>query len=163
MSTFFFIIAVLLPILVFLLPQFAEIPRQRYKCLFFLIFIDYTVLLFYYAVGNRVSLADYYIQTELFWGYHKPPEYIFEDNIINVLFFIPIGFLASLVIGKYKIIRSLLIGLLISETIECSQLILKRGTFDVDDIFNNTLGAVIGSFVCVIVAKTCILIRKHFL
>lgn len=140
-------IAILIPIFVFLLFQFADTSRRYYKWLYFLVFLEYNILLFYCAVGKRVALADYYIQTELFWGYHKPTDYIFEDNIINIIVFIPIGFLASLFIGRFKIIISLLIGLFISETIECSQLILKRGTFDVDDLFNNVIGAIVGAII----------------
>ena len=36
---------------------------------------------------------------------------------------------------------AVLVGLFVSETIECSQLIWQRVTFDVDDLMNNTIGA----------------------
>lgn len=41
-------------------------------------------------------------------------------------------------------LNALLVGLLVSLVIECSQLTLKRGVFDVDDLFNNSVGALIG-------------------
>lgn len=45
----------------------------------------------------------------------------------------------------------MLVGLFLSETIECSQLIWHKGTFDVDDLFNNTVGALLGGLVVVLV------------
>ena len=42
---------------------------------------------------------------------------------------------------------ALLVGLLVSLVIECSQLIWSRGIFDVDDLFNNTFGALIGGLI----------------
>ena len=41
----------------------------------------------------------------------------------------------------------MLLGLFLSETIECSQLIWHKGTFDVDDLFNNTVGAIMGALI----------------
>jgi glycopeptide antibiotics resistance protein len=40
--------------------------------------------------------------------------------------------------------RIILIGFLISLTIEILQLVTKRGLFEFDDIFHNTLGVAIG-------------------
>jgi glycopeptide antibiotics resistance protein len=38
----------------------------------------------------------------------------------------------------------------VTETIECSQLIWQRGTFDVKDLQNNTLGAFLGGAAVVV-------------
>lgn len=55
--------------------------------------------------------------------------------------------------GKYGLLKAILVGLLFSLTIECSQLLWKRGTFDVNDIFNNTVGALIGGVVAVMFVR----------
>jgi hypothetical protein len=35
--------------------------------------------------------------------------------------------------------------------LECSQLIWQRGTFDVNDLMNNTIGALVGGLIAVVV------------
>ena len=46
-------------------------------------------------------------------------------------------------------------GLLVSLTIEFSQLIWYRGVFDVNDLFNNALGALIGGVIAVGIVRIC--------
>ena len=70
----------------------------------------------------------------------------FVVNIIgNVFAFTPFGFLLPIISPKNrKIINVTLLTLQFSFTIELLQLIFKVGIFDVDDLFMNTLGGVIG-------------------
>lgn len=60
----------------------------------------------------------------------------------NIFIFIPIGFLISL-IWNIKDKKVILIGFLISLSIELTQIFLKRTT-DIDDLILNTLGVIIG-------------------
>jgi glycopeptide antibiotics resistance protein len=73
------------------------------------------------------------------------------DAVFNILLFVPIGILVGLISPKGKLLLSTFVGLFLSETIECSQLIWQRGTFDVNDLLNNTLGAFLGGLVVVVV------------
>jgi len=57
----------------------------------------------------------------------------------------------GLVARKYRLVKAVLFGLFVSETIECSQLIWQRGTFDVNDLMNNTIGAMIGGIIAIAV------------
>lgn len=109
-----------------------------------IVLIGYVSILFFIGVLNREPDTSNTIKLALFWGYSNPPQYIYRDNLINIISFIPIGFLAGLLFKKQNVLKALLVGLSVSLVIECSQLIWNRGTFDVDDLFNNTLGAVIG-------------------
>ncbi len=70
----------------------------------------------------------------------------FVVNIIgNVLAFTPFGFALPIIsIRNRKLINITLLSLEFSLTIEIIQLILKVGIFDVDDLFLNTLGGIIG-------------------
>ena len=64
-------------------------------------------------------------------------------NIANVLMLMPVGFLVSCIgVMDYK--KAVLTGLLVSGAIETSQLLLKKGLFEFDDIFHNTLGCLVG-------------------
>lgn len=86
----------------------------------------------------------------------------FVVNIIgNVLAFAPLGFLLPMLNKKYrKFIIMLLISCLFSLSIELIQLSFKVGSFDVDDIFLNTIGGVIGYLAFSLIYKKCNLLRK---
>ncbi len=65
--------------------------------------------------------------------------------LLNVLMFVPFGALLPL---SFKVFRrtyvSFAVVLAMTSLIETAQLVLKRGTFDVDDIFCNALGGAVG-------------------
>ncbi len=75
----------------------------------------------------------------------------YRDVILNIVCFIPVGLLVGLLFEKYRWAKAWLVGLLASLTIEFSQLIWHRGVFDVNDLFNNALGALIGGVIAVAV------------
>ncbi len=86
---------------------------------------------------------------DLFWSYRDmirlSGNYYFEQIVLNILLFVPFGFLLVFLLkrlGSIKIIVPL--AFLFSLSIELSQLIFKIGLFELDDLFNNTLGALIG-------------------
>lgn len=65
--------------------------------------------------------------------------------LLNVLMFVPFGALLPL---SFKVFRrtyvSFAVVLAMTSLIETAQLVLGRGTFDVDDIFCNALGGAVG-------------------
>lgn len=69
----------------------------------------------------------------------------------NLCMFIPIGLLIP-IIWKLKDKIVILIGFLISLSIEISQLFLNRGT-DIDDLIFNTLGTILGLVIYKIIGK----------
>ena len=112
----------------------------------------YLIFTFYLTVVSRVSLGKDYIRTEWLEGYKSFHDvYASSENYLNILLFVPIGYLVGLVARKYRLMYAVLVGLFVSETIECAQLIWQRGTFDVNDLMNNTIGAMIGGFIAVAV------------
>lgn len=110
--------------------------------------IVYLVITLCITLFCRDTVENGYISKELFWGYKSSdPAIRYGDNFFNILLFVPIGILAGIITPKHKILLATLLGLFLSETIECSQLIWKLGTFDVDDLFNNTVGAFVGALI----------------
>ena len=100
----------------------------------------------------REPSGKVFIQTEWLRGNGvSNPNLVYKDNLFNFLLFIPVGFLVGLLSRRFKILSSFLFGLFVSETIECSQLIWQLGSFDVDDLFFNTLGALFGGLLVVMV------------
>lgn len=78
---------------------------------------------------------------------------------LNVLLFLPLGFFLR-VLGGRGILVAFLTGALVSLTIETTQLTGVWGVypcayrvFDVDDLLTNTVGAVLGSLLAVIVPR----------
>ena len=136
-----------IPIVYLYLIQFTKNPKKYRRAVFYILLLEYIVLLICFAVVFRGDNENYSIQRHFFWSYTHNTEDMARDNLINISVFVPVGILTSIVSRRFAVVKSLLLGLLISETIECCQIIFQRGTFDVDDIINNTVGALIGSIV----------------
>ncbi len=124
--------------------------RQR---LLVLIFVIYVLILFCSAIILRHPHDDNIILTDWFWGYHCSEKYIIWDNVYNIVAFIPVGLLIGFILSKYRILIAFFVGLFLSETFECAQLIWKRGSFDVDDLFNNIVGTLIGGLIAVLITQ----------
>lgn len=78
----------------------------------------------------------------------------------NVMMFVPFGFILCWCIGgikavteKRRVLISVLVSLGCSICIESSQLIFKLGTFEFDDLFDNTLGGFIGVIIFVVACR----------
>ena len=84
----------------------------------------------------------------LFWSYSQWRSEWWQI-VSNILMFIPIG----LVGAEWKSRKGLLYAVLFSILIEVLQFITHRGLFEFDDMLNNTLGSLIGFFICVFVKK----------
>ena len=93
-----------------------------------------------------------------FWSYW---EMIFNNNenmwkqiLYNIFVFIPWGILLPLLYTKARQMRvTILSAAIFSAGIELIQLIFRLGYFEFDDIFNNTLGALIGYGLWKLVSK----------
>lgn len=86
---------------------------------------------------------------------HSFTRWIVAINILgNILIFVPIGFLVSVLTPhRHKGWLALAIGLAISLTIEIVQLSFVIRVFDVDDLILNSLGAWLGFLVFLIVNR----------
>lgn len=113
----------------------------------------YIITLFCLVFLLRES-KEYQIHRVLHWNHYKSIASLLSPDVINnIIVMIPLGGLVGILSSRYCVLKAVLVGLFMSETMECSQLIWKRGTFDVDDLFNNTLGAAIGGILAVIIKK----------
>ena len=61
------------------------------------------------------------------------------DIVLNILLFIPLGFL----LGR-KGWKAVFLGFLISASIECAQYVAVLGYCEADDVLNNTIGTAVG-------------------
>lgn len=71
---------------------------------------------------------------------------LLKENLLNCILLFPVGMLLpEIVMRKVKWYQALLVGILISTTIEVSQLLFMCGLFEWDDIIHNGLGCMVGS------------------
>ena len=76
---------------------------------------------------------------------NSPLDYI-RNTVLNIVLFVPLGFLLPTVWKEYRSLRTTaLVGLMLSVLIEVLQIFTFRLT-DVDDLITNTAGAVLGFY-----------------
>ena len=80
-----------------------------------------------------------------------------RNIVLNYCLFVPFGFLLPVRLKPLRnMLRIGLLAFLFTFTVECVQLLLKTGVFEMDDLLGNTLGALVGygcyGFVSYIVA-----------
>ena len=119
------------------------------KMLLYAIFTCYLVVVFGATMLSRGSVWQGSAQLHLFYSYREAWNSFsateWRNIILNILLFVPFGFLLPFVSKYFKTFwKTYLAGLGFTLVIETVQFLLKKGIFEVDDIFNNFLGAVIG-------------------
>jgi len=124
-----------------------------YKELMSLLFIIYVLCLFYVVTFQDVnySTSNFVPFTEMF-RYDFGSRLFIKNILGNMLLFIPFGFFLGYYLKLKKPISILLMCLLVSGTIEVTQLIIGR-VFDVDDIILNLLGGMVGAGIYIMLDK----------
>ena len=117
-----------------------------------LFFSSYVVFVLYYTVLGRITQEEYEFQIYIYKSYKNLFEefgsHSLRQVILNIVMLIPFGFLMPIVIKiKRKYLITLLSALAFIFYIESMQLIMKCGAFEIDDIINNFVGAVIGMLI----------------
>lgn len=109
----------------------------------------YTILVLYKTVLSRKpGITE--INLKLGWTYKaliQGAPGMFSQIYLNIMLFVPIGtFGGILFLNKKKRSWFLPVGLgvILTMAIEYLQLTLHCGTFELDDILNNTIGTIIG-------------------
>lgn len=123
-------------------------------------FILWSIFAIYIIIVLGATLVDRYsgiisVNLNLFSSYKEAYNSFsigeWRTLILNILMFIPFGFMIPLLYEKAKKwYVSYFIGFLLTLFIEIVQFIGKRGAFDIDDLLNNTLGYMIGYGIVII-------------
>lgn len=145
--------------------------RTQYRILGKILFVLYIIFVFYFLLiseiyGRTGEMQEYHYNLVLFqeikrfWNYREQLGiFATVTNLLgNVLIFLPFGFFMAMA-SKYRSFMSTLIySLALSLTIEISQLFMKVGCFDVDDLLLNTIGGMLGF----ITFAVCNVIRRNY-
>ena len=121
------------------------------KCDFLLIFVFafYGTAVGHYTLLDRFFGGQQRAELDLFWSYRlayvQRNWVLWEEICNNILLFIPFGVLVPWIFSRtccwWKVILS---GCVVSCGIELTQLFGCLGLFEYDDIFNNTMGTILG-------------------
>jgi len=145
--------------------------KRGWKKVLDLLLAEYVFLIYYSTViCRKVSEGITGHNLTLFWSFEaikNGREDLVAENIMNVVVFVPVGVLTTLVLyNKLKLFKAGLfavaLGLFISASIETRQFFLKRGFSELDDVFHYTLGCLIG-FVIVAIIKEIWFLQKKYL
>lgn len=151
------VILVLVVVALFLIYRFVRSKRGEKehkkingkRLLWWFVFLCYIFMVFAATMFNRNSVYEAQGIRPLFssykvawYGWVKSE---WRNIILNYILFVPLGFLLPMGIKFFRrFYRTALVGFLYSLFIEITQRISKLGVFEPDDLFDNTLGAVIG-------------------
>ncbi len=129
---------------VFLLcERFAKGCRARKAML-----INYLAFVLLITLITRAQKAQPTAAWQPFWSWYEVVVHhnrrLFEEILLNILMLLPVGMLAASINRNLQLRHALCIGGLLSAAIECTQLLLRLGLFEWDDIVHNTLGCVLG-------------------
>lgn len=167
------VISALVMFIALLLPVVNNALRRRPRLL---AAVKYGILIVYIAANLYETLLfrtmgeTSVIKTELFWSYRKAlnmpdglmslingtvkikrPD-LWEAILLNILLYIPLGYLLPFVFERLKGWQVVLIAIGCSVLTEIIQLVFHLGCFEFDDIINNALGSIMGLavYLCVI-------------
>ena len=136
-----------------------------------ILFVLYIIFVFYFLLiseiyGRTGEMQEYHYNLVLFreikrfWNYREQlGMFATATNLLgNVLIFLPFGFFMAMASRYRSFLNTLIYSFALSLTIELSQLCMKVGCFDVDDLLLNTIGGMLG----VITFLICNVIRRNY-
>ena len=131
--------------------------RKRIRILGKILFILYVIFIIYFLLfsdwyGRTGEMREYHYNLVLFkeikrfWQYREQVGFfaMFTNLFGNVLIFVPFGFFLPMGSRQRSFFGTAFYSFGLSLCVEVFQFITKVGSFDVDDLFLNTLGAAFG-------------------
>lgn len=122
---------------------------NKVQCFAAVLLSLYIVVMLYFTVIGRYSHEEYGYEINFFTSYRWLFKYNIEQALcqlmINLAMLVPVGFLLSIILNaKHKYLITMALSFLLTVFIETMQLVTKCGSFEIDDIINNMVGAIIG-------------------
>ena len=123
--------------------------KEGGRCCGDILLVAWMALVVASTVIFRESSAEQRIQLEPFRSYWDFGEHsyfmeCFAANVLNVVLFVPVGFLAGCWLRGKTLKKMLLLGGGLSVFIELLQFVFKKGFCETDDVIHNVLGCLIG-------------------
>ena len=145
--------------------------KKKLRFLGKVLFVLYILFIFYFLLlsdwyGRSGEMQDYHYNLELFreikrfWTYRDQlgMKAVVYNLLGNVLIFVPFGFFMPMASKYRSFFMTACYGFGLSLLVEIFQLITKVGSFDVDDLFLNTVGGIKGY----IIFALCNTVRRGY-
>lgn len=88
------------------------------------------------------------LELEPFWTYKTVLAHAYGvsvwDIVLNVILFIPLGFLVKLLYPSLSVLRMVVVAVVCSLCIEINQYVFEKGVAQTDDLMHNTIGSLLG-------------------
>ena len=137
-----------------------------------LFLLNYTLLLLSSTVFFRGEYSEAGHCFKPFWSYEairSGKTNMIPETIMNVVVFIPIGFVLGIIASHWKkegrIRRSWLLAALagtgLSVWIETIQFVFRKGCSEIDDVIHNTIGCMLGLLFCLSTLKVISAIQRR--
>lgn len=132
------------------LPLVSHQLRRKPSIFRYVNFILLGIYLFaylYLTILSRPVKLYHHMRLTPFWSYEAALQgnaRLREEVILNILLYVPLGYLLHYAFPRLKWWMVILTGFLMSGLTETVQLFFKLGLCEVDDLISNTLGTVIG-------------------
>ena len=123
-------------------------------------FLAYLLMVLCFTIFFRAEKNVVQISMKPIWEYDSLNYNQIAEAILNVLLFVPLGFLAGAAIRRKRFLKTVGLCCGISVAIELLQLITKRGVCNIDDVIHNTLGCFIGYGLFLLCYKPICRIKK---
>ena len=122
-----------------------------YQALAILALLIYLGVVFASTVFTRMPTVRQY-ELIPFWSWYEVfvnhSRSLLVENLLNILLLLPAGVLLPIIFDRrLRPSMAFMMGALISAAIEVSQLILRRGLFEWDDMFHNSFGCLFGCLI----------------
>lgn len=125
----------------------SRVARKKEYVLWSLL-AEYLFVVICSTVVCRSHFAEARVEWLPFWDYiaivNKTPGVSVWDIILNVVLFLPFGFLLAAIKPTWRWWKIVLLACAFSFSIETMQLIFSKGIAQTDDLMHNTLGAYLG-------------------
>lgn len=116
--------------------------------LYYLLLAEFLTLLFSSTLFFRSRHSEHEFRLDVFDGYVEcfRKEVLPYEILLNIVLFLPIGYIICCLTRKDRFFKTLCIGLTLSLFIESMQYVTRLGIFDLSDLLNNTQGTIFGYF-----------------
>ena len=138
---------------------------EKKKAIAIEVLVVYITFVLFLAVLSRRSLeyyrfgmgvCEYYLSL---FRYRTDVDML--ELVLNIAVFVPVGAISYMAFYRLKLIKAVLTGFCLSSVMELSQFVLRCGYVSGVDIIHNTLGAVIGALLSLLVIGAIKKIRNR--
>ena len=121
-------------------------------------FVIYLLIVLYITIFSREP-EERRIDMELFRSYKllfiDKNDFYYTQIVCNIIMTVPFGILFPVLNEKFRSVFLMFVsGFVFSLLIELAQYFSGRGLFEFDDLFNNTVGALLGYLILNILIRT---------